>query len=198
MKRELIQLGELKKLSSSMRLAAERWSKPWQTLISTILSARTRDEITIPTANELFKKYPTDTDLTSARLKDVQKIIRPVNFYKTKSKNVINCAKVLVDKYNGKSPHDFDKLLELPGVGRKTANVFLSEMGKDAIGVDTHVAYISHKLGWTESKKPERIEEDLKRIFLPKYWKRINQILVRFGKSYSRKKQDEILSKISN
>ena len=197
MKRELIQLEELKKLSSSMRLAAERWSKPWQTLISTILSARTRDEITIPTANELFKKYPTVTDLTSARLKDVQKIIRPINFYKTKSKNIINCAKLLVEKYDGRPPHDFEKLLELAGVGRKTANVFLSEMGKNTIGVDTHISYISQKLGWTRNKNPKRIEEDLKRLFPEKYWREINPTLVRFGKSHtSRKKKDEILEKI--
>ena len=197
MKRELIQLEELKKLSSSMRLAAERWSKPWQTLISTILSARTRDEITIPTANELFKKYPTVTDLTSARLKDVQKIIRPINFYKTKSKNIINCAKLLVEKYDGRPPHDFEKLLELSGVGRKTANVFLSEMGKNTIGVDTHISYISQKLGWTRNKNPKRIEEDLKRLFTERYWREINPTLVRFGKSHtSRKKKDEILEKI--
>lgn len=194
----LKQLFELEKLGSSMRLAAEKWDRPWKTLISTILSARTRDEKTIPVAGDLFRKYTKIKDLANAKLKDVQKIIRPVNFYKTKSKNVINCAKILFDKYNGKPPHDFDKLLELPGVGRKTANVFLSEMGKDAIGTDTHVLYLSRKLGWTRQKQPEKVEEDLKKLFPKRYWSKINPILVRFGKSHSRRKQDEILSKISN
>jgi len=192
----LKQLEELKKLSSHMRLAAEGWKEPWQTLITTILSARTRDEKTIPIANELFKRYPATKDLANAKLKEVQKIIRPINFYKTKSKNIVNCAKILAEKYD-KPPIDFDKLLELPGVGRKTANVFLSEMGKDTIGVDTHLAYISRKLGWTGHSDPKKIEDDLKGLFPKRYWKKINPILVRFGKTHiSRKRKDEILEKI--
>ncbi len=198
-KRILKQLKELKRLSSNMRLAAEKWSIPWQTLISTILSARTRDEITIPTANKLFEKYPTVKSLAKGKLKNIQKIIKPINFYNTKSKNIIKCAKILAKNYNGTPPHDFDKLLELPGVGRKTANVFLSEMGKDTIGIDTHVFYLSQKLGWTKNKKPEKIEDDLKGLLPKKYWKKINPILVRFGKSYtSRKKKDEILKRIKD
>lgn len=197
MERALKQLIELKKLSSPMRLAAESWKEPWQTLITTILSARTRDEITIPVADKLFKKYPAVKSLANAKLKDVQNVIRSINFYRNKSKSIVNCAKSLVENYNGKPPHDFDKLLELPGVGRKTANVFLSEMGKDAIGIDTHVFYISQKLGWTKNNIPKKIEEDLKRLFPRKYWKKINPILVRFGKTYTNgRKKDELLEKI--
>lgn len=193
----LIQLAELKKLSSDMRLAAEKWSEPWQTLIATILSARTRDEKTIPVSQQLFKRYASVRSLANADLKDVQKIIRPINFYRTKSKSIVNCARILVENYEGVLPKDFDKLIKLPGVGRKTANVFLSEMGKDTIGVDTHVAYISRKLGWTKSNKPEIIEADLKRLFPRSYWRRINRILVRFGKSYiSKKGKGRILQQI--
>ena len=98
----------------------------------------------------------------------------------------------------GKPPHDHGKLILLPGVGRKTANVFLSEYGADAIGVDTHVAYISKKLGWTKHKDPHKIEKDLERLFPRNYWRIINRTLVRFGKTYqSRKKKDEILDRIS-
>ena len=191
------QLEELDKLGSKMRLAAEEWDKPWQTLISTILSARTRDEVTIPIANELFKRHSTPRSLANARLRDIQKMIHPINFYKTKSKNIVNCAKVLIKKYNGKPPHDFDKLMGLPGVGRKTANVFLSEMGRDALAIDTHAAYISRKLGWTGHSDPKKIEDDLKRLFPKRYWSKINPILVRFGKTYtSRRKKDEVLEKI--
>lgn len=195
----LKQLKELEKLSSPMRLAAERWDKPWQTLISTIASARTRDEITIPIANELFRKYPTVKVLASAKLKDVQKIIKPINFYKTKTKNIINCAKILVKTYKSEPPHDFNELIKLPGVGRKTANVFLSEMGRATIGIDTHVSYISRKLGWATSNEPEKIEEDLKKLFPKNYWKKINPILVRFGKTYTnRERKEELLEKIKN
>ncbi len=199
MEKPLKQLTELKKLSSAMRLAAEEWNEPWKTLITTVLSARTRDEKTIPIANEVFKVYPKVKDLANARLGGVQKIIKPVNFYKTKSKNIIKCAKILVKKYSGIPPLDFDELIKLPGVGRKTANVFLSEMGKDTIGVDTHVSYVAQKLGWTKNNKPEKIEEDLKKLFPKKYWKKINPILVRFGKTYTRRKEkNEVLEKIKS
>ena len=197
MRKELRQLKELERLSSSMRLAAEKWKEPWQTLIATILSARTRDEKTIPVASELFKNYPTVKKLANSNLRDIRKIIRPINFYKTKSKNITNCARILVEKYNGKPPVDFNELIKLPGAGRKTANVFLSEMGHDTIGIDTHVLYLSTKLGWTKLKKPEMVEKNLKKLFPKRYWKRINPILVRFGKTYTnRGKKDEILDGI--
>ncbi|MEK6906991.1 MAG: endonuclease III [Nanoarchaeota archaeon] len=198
MEKILKQLKELEKRSSRMRLAAESWNEEWQTLISTIMSARTRDEKTIPIASKLFQKYNL-SKLAKANIKDVKKIIKPVNFYKTKSKNVINCAKCLVNNYNSKVPHDFDKLIDLPGVGRKTANVFLAEYGKHALPVDTHVFYISRKLGWAKSNKPHKVEEELKNLFPKEYWNKINEILVRFGKTYtSRKEKDEVLNEIKN
>lgn len=193
----LKQLSELEKFSSPMRLAAEEWDKPWKTLVATILSARTRDEKTIPVSHDLFRLYGRLENLAEADLKEIQKIIRPVNFYKTKSKNIKNCAKMLIERYGGRPPHDFDKLLELPGVGRKTANVFLSEMGEDAIGTDTHVLYIAEKLGWTKNDKPKDVEEDLTNLFPRKYWNKINHVLVRFGKTHtSRKEKDKILKQI--
>lgn len=193
----LKQLRELERLSSNMRLAAESWDEDWKTLIATIMSARSRDEITILVANKLFNKYKIINQLANANIRDVQNIIKPVNFYKTKSKNIINCAKILVEKYDGKPPHDFDKLTELPGVGRKTANVFLSEYGKDAIGIDTHVSYISRKLGWTNSKDPKKIEDDLRELFPKDYWRKVNPVLVRFGKTHtSRREKDILLEKV--
>ena len=193
--KELEQLKELKKYTSKKRLAAEKWSKPWQTLIATALSARTKDDTTIPVAKELFKKYSLEK-LAKAEEKDIQVIIRKINYHKTKSKNIINCAKILIKEYKGKVPVNLEKLVELPGVGRKTANVFLACMGKDAIGVDTHIAYISQKLKWTKSDKPDKIEEDLKKLFPKKHWASLNPILVRFGQTNKKKIRDEILEKI--
>ncbi len=196
-KRALKQLNFIQKNSSKMRLAAEKWGNSWQTLISIILSARTRDEKTIIIAKNLFEKFPSSQKLANAKLSQVEKIIRPINFYKNKSKNIINCSRIISERYKGKIPKEMDKLLELPGVGRKTANVFLSETGKSAIGVDTHVAYISRKLGWTKNKKPGKIEEDLKNLFSKKNWNKINIILVRFGRTHkSRKNKDKILDEI--
>lgn len=193
----LRQLEKLNKLSQEMPLAAENWRDEWQTLIAIILSARTRDEITIPAAENLFKQYRYTEELARAKISEVQKIIRPVNFYKNKSKYIIDCAKQLTKKYSGNVPHDEKLLLELSGVGRKTMNVFLTEIGKEAIGVDTHVGYISQKLGWTKNSNPEKIEQDLKQLFPKKYWRKINSCLVRFGKTYtSRKQKNKILEGI--
>ena len=193
----LKQLKFMKRNSSNMRLAAESWKTPWQILISTILSARTRDEKTIPVAKELFNKYPIVKKLAEARIREVKKIIKPLNFYKNKSKNIINCSKKIYKEYKGKVPEDIEELIKLSGVGRKTANVFLSEVGYRAIGVDTHVSYISQKLNWTKSEKSDKIEEDLKNLFSKKNWSKVNSTLVRFGKTHtSRRKKDDLLEEI--
>jgi len=188
----LKQLNFLKRYNTNLRLAAE-WSEPWQCLLSTALSARTRDEVTIAVCEKLFKKYNSPQKLAKASLNDVEKIIRPVNFYRNKSKNILECAKMLSKQYGGNPPHDLKKLIELPGIGRKTANVFLSEMGEDAIGVDTHVSRISQKLGWTKNKTPEKIEKDLENLFPKNKWSKVNITLVQFGRAYRGKKQIPVL-----
>jgi endonuclease-3 len=201
-KKALKQLKELEKYvqiskDAGMQLAAESWNQNWQTLISILMSARTRDEVTIPTAAKLFRVYGSIDKLSKSKLKDIEKIIRPVNFYRNKSKYVLALAKKLKLEYGSKAPKKFEELVKLPGVGRKTANVFLSHLGEPEIGVDTHVAYISKKMGWTQGKNQEKIEIDLKKLFPKKYWGKVNSILVRFGKTHtSRKKKDILLEKI--
>lgn len=197
-RKALNQLEALKKYTNqNIKLAAENWNEPWKTLMVTILSARTRDEITIPVAINLFKKYPNVEKLASTKIKEVQETIRPVNFYKNKSKNIIECAKHLLKDYNCIPPKDFEKLMKLPGVGRKTANVFLAEIGKNAIGVDTHLSYVSRKLGWSGHMSPHKIEKDLQKLFPKRYWNRINPIAVRFGKTYTKcKEKDRLLEEI--
>ena len=199
-KTALRQLKELERLGGvkTMRLAANDWKEEWQTLIAIALSARTRDEVTVAVGENLFSVFKTPQALAKAEPKEIAAIIRPVNFFQNKTKNIIGCAKALVEKYSGKPPHDLNKLIELPGVGRKTANVFLSEFGHDAIGVDTHVAYISQRIGWTKHSNPHKIEKDLEKLFPQKYWSRVNGACVRFGKTYqSRKTKGELLKKIS-
>jgi endonuclease-3 len=145
----------------------------------------------------LYKRYDSINKLARARYVDVAKVIRGVNYYKTKAKHIISCAKMIVKNYKGKIPHDFAKLVELPGVGRKTANVFLAEKGHAAIGVDTHLLYCAQRLGWSKNKSPNKVEEDLKKIFPKSYWGRINYIVVRFGQSYrSKREKNALLDKI--
>jgi len=191
--RALKQLAALNNLKGNMRLAAEKWKTPFQTLVSIILSARTLDETTIKVCEKLFNPYPSAKILSKATLEEIQKIIKPVNFYINKSKSLLNCAKKVEEKYYGEPPKDFEKLIALPGVGPKTANVFLAEYGTDAIGVDTHVAYISHYLGWTTSKNPDMIEENLKKLFPRKKWRKLNRTLVSFGKKYTSRKEKNVL-----
>ena len=105
---------------------------------------------------------------------------------------------MLAEKFAGAPPHDILQLVTLPGVGRKTANVFVAEYGAPAIGVDTHVSYISQKLGWTKHKEPHKIESDLRKLFPKRYWQKLNRTLVRFGKTHmSRRKKDELLLQIA-
>ena len=195
--RAVRQLNEIRKLAGELRLAADGWDEDWKILIATLMSARTTDRITIPIANSLFGKYYSVEKLAKARVGDIGKIIRGVNFYKTKSRNISKLAGILVREYDSKVPHDFEKLIELPGIGRKTANVFLAEHGHGRIGVDTHVNWISKEMGWTKSDKQEVVEKDLEELFPRKLWGEINWILVRFGQTYrSRSEKKKILDKI--
>jgi len=195
--RALRQLKEIEKLAREIRLAADGWPSDWQTLIATLMSARTTDKKTIPVAQELFDKFNTIDKLSKVSFNQVASIIKPVNFYKTKTKHIIELAEILVRDYQGNVPHDFSKLIELPGVGRKTANVFLAELGKGTIGVDTHLSYCSQRLGWTKNKTQEKIEKDLEKLFPKRYWGELNWIVVRFGQTYpNRRIKNEILNKI--
>jgi endonuclease III len=190
------QLNQLKKITpDKLRLAAE-WKAKWKILISTILSAQTKDETTIKVSNILYKKYSTPEKLSQAPIKSIEAIIRPINYHKTKAKNIKQTSKIISKTT---IPKNVEELLELPGVGRKTANVYLvAAYNKAAIGVDTHVARLSKKLNWTKNTNPHKIEKDLENLFPKKYWNSLNYILVRFGRIHgrSRRKEDEILKEI--
>ena len=182
-----------------MRLAAENWDNEWKTLIATIMSAQSRDETTIPIAIALFNKYASIEKLAKAKYLDVLKIFSGLNYNKTKARNVIGCAFQIVKNYSGKVPHGFSKLIELSGVGRKTANVFLSEYGHDGLAVDTHVFQIARKLGWSNAKTRDGVEKDLRELFPRRLWSRVNPALVRFGKTHtSRKEKEGLLEEIKN
>lgn len=196
------QLKELKKLifihSEKPRLAAEGWDEEWKTLIAIMLSAQTRDTKTIEISNKLFKKYPSLEKLGKASLPSIENQIRSINYYKTKAKHLKETAQILSKI---KMPETVEELIKLPGVGRKTANVFLVEArNAPAIGVDTHVSRIAIKLGWSNKKfnDKEGIEKDLENLFPKRYWNSINYILVTFGQTYgrSRKQEDEIFERI--
>ncbi len=157
---------------------------PFSILIGTILSARTKDESTTKVVKELFSKYKNPKQLANAKLKDVEKIIKPIGFYHVKSKRIIEVAKIINSKYKGKVPEDLDILVQLPGVGRKTANcVLVYAFEKPAIPVDIHVHRISNRLGLVETKNPEDTEQELMKKVDKKFWIDINDTFVMYGQN---------------
>jgi endonuclease-3 len=180
---KIFNLAEKKYGSSAKRLAGEGWKADWQVLIATIMSAQTRDEVTIPVAKKLFRQYASLQALARAPLVSVRAIIKSVNFSPRKAHYVVNTAKVLVKDYGGKVPDSLDELIKLSGVGRKTANLVLSEIhGKQGITVDTHVHRIANVLGLVRTKTPTQTEFALMQIAPRRYWSRINRLFVLWGK----------------
>ena len=166
------------------RLHKVQTARPFRILIATILSARTKDENTTKATDKLFKLYDTPQKLAKAKVKDVEKVIKSVGFYHVKSKRIIEVANLILSKYNGKVPADIDKLVDMPGVGRKTANcVLVYAFEKPAIPVDTHVHRISNRLGLVDTKTPEETEMALREKIPKKYWLDINNTFVMYGQN---------------
>ena len=157
---------------------------PFSILIGTILSARTKDETTTKAVKALFLKYKNPKELANAKIKDVEKIIRSIGFFHVKSKRIIEVAKIIHTKYKDKVPEDLDTLVQLPGVGRKTANcVLVYAFEKPAIPVDIHVHRISNRLGLVDTKNPEETEQELMKKIDKKYWIDINDTFVMYGQN---------------
>ena len=157
---------------------------PFSILIGTILSARTKDESTTRVSKELFKKYKTAKQLANAKIKDVEKIIKSIGFYHVKARRIIEVSKIIDSQYKGKVPDNLEKLIELPGVGRKTANcVLVYAYEKPAIPVDIHVHRISNRLGLVQTKNPEDTEFELMKTIPKKFWLDINDTFVMYGQN---------------
>jgi len=157
---------------------------PFSILIGTILSARTKDENTTKVVKKLFSSYRTPKALANAKIRDVEKLIKSIGFYHVKAKRIIKVAQIINSQYKGKVPENFEKLLELPGVGRKTANcVLVYAFDTPAIPVDTHVHRISNRLGLVDTKMPEETEMELRKKIPKKYWLQINDTFVMYGQN---------------
>ena len=174
----------LKKKSETSMLESFSKHKPFYILISTVLSARNKDEMTIRATKKLFAKYKTPKQIAKAPLRKIKPLIRESGFYKTKAKRIKEISKIIVEKYKGKVPADFDKLVSLPGVGRKTAGcVMVYAFNQPAIPVDTHVHRLSNRLGWVKTRTPEQTEQALMKIIPGKYWLDVNEVLVIHGQT---------------
>lgn len=155
---------------------------PFFVLIFTVLSARNRDSQTYKAATALFSKFPTMKEIAAAKISDIEKTIRFIGLFRQKAKRVKQISQQLLQKYDGKVPDSMDKLLELPGVGRKTAScVLIYAFNKPAIAVDTHVHRISNRIGLVKTKTPEQTEKALMQLLPKDKWLDINELLVKHG-----------------
>lgn len=160
---------------------------PFKILISTILSLRTKDEVTLAASKRLFAIAETAEELSTTPVRTIEKAIYPAGFYKTKARSIKRIAAEIGSKCNGVVPDSIDELLQFKGVGRKTANLVITlGYGKDGICVDTHVHRVSNRLGLVETRTPEQTEFALMDVLPKKFWIGYNELLVSFGQKVCR------------
>jgi endonuclease-3 len=178
---EIIELLEKEHPDAKIAL---RQTNPLELLVATILSAQCTDERVNIVTRTLFKKYTTAEDYANADLKELEQDVKSTGFYRNKAKNIKKCGQTLVERYDSKVPKTMKEMLELPGVARKTANIVLSNSYGvvEGIAVDTHVRRLAERLGLTENKDSNKIEEDLMRIVPKTHWMRITDLLIFHGR----------------
>jgi endonuclease III len=165
-------------------LVAERSRDPYQVLISTLLSLRTKDETTTIASRRLFERARTPRDMILLSEETIRELIYPVGFYKRKAQTIRRVSSILIEQWDGRVPDNLDTLLTFPGVGRKTANLVLTlGFGKPGICVDTHVHRISNRLGYVKTRTPEKTETALREKLPKEWWIPVNDILVAFGQA---------------
>lgn len=168
-----------------VELVEAQTKDPFKILLATILSARTKDEVTAKAAQKLFTKVNAPSDINNLSVSQLEKLIYPVGFYKTKAKHLKQLPKVLQEEFNGVLPQTIEELVKLPGVGRKTANLVVAvAFKKPAICVDVHVHRITNRWGYVRTKTPYETEMRLRKKLPKKYWLDINWMLVSFGQAH--------------
>ncbi|MBI4888927.1 MAG: endonuclease III [Acidobacteria bacterium] len=170
------------------KISEEQADDPFRILIATILSARTQDATTHAASTRLFRRARTPRSMAALSVREIERLIYPVSFYRYKARYLKTCCRMLVDRFDGKVPSTLDELLMLPGVGRKTANLvlILGFGSRLNICVDTHVHRISNRLGWVATSTPDDTEQALYRATDRRWWPYINLYLVTWGQNVCR------------
>jgi endonuclease-3 len=169
---------------TALKMLQRERQDPFRILIATILSARTRDENTTRVVMELFKRYKSMKELAEADVEDIKVLIHSLGFYNIKARRVKQVSQLIMQRYHGIVPADVEKLIGLPGVGRKTANcVLVYGFNQPAIPVDTHVHRISNRIGLVNTKNPKETELELGSITNRKHWIEINDVFVTYGQT---------------
>ncbi|MCJ7635805.1 endonuclease III [Candidatus Bathyarchaeota archaeon] len=179
-----VQVYEILKKEYPNVKVALNFTNPLEILVATILSAQCTDAKVNEVTKPLFKKYRTPRDYANADLQKLEKEIRPTGFYHNKAKHIQEACRMIVEDFGGKIPNNMEDLLKIPGVGRKTANIVLSNAYGivDGIAVDTHVRRVSHRLGLTGNWDPNKIEKDLMKILPKTAWYLTNYLLIQLGR----------------
>lgn len=184
-------MGKYKKIVDSLRKkytdakCSLDFNTPFEMVVAVMLSAQCTDERVNKTTPEIFAKYSTPEDFANIDIEELERLIHPCGFYKNKAKNIKECAQMVVDKYNGEVPKTIEELMELPGVGRKSANVVMLEAFgiAEGIAVDTHCKRIANRLGLSNEKDPYKIEQNLLKIFDKEDYKDINHLFIWHGRN---------------
>ncbi|SDN32271.1 DNA-(apurinic or apyrimidinic site) lyase /endonuclease III [Desulfonauticus submarinus] len=160
------------------------WKNAWELLVATVLAAQCTDERVNKVTPVFFEKWPDPSKLANAEIEEVEKVIRSTGFFRNKARNLVNTAKILIEKYNGQVPKTMEELVSLPGVARKTANIVLGNAFgiQEGIAVDTHVKRLAFRIGLTKNTTPNKVEQDLMKIFPKKEWSNVNHLLVYLGR----------------
>jgi endonuclease III len=170
------------------KISEKQADEPFQILIATLLSARTQDATTHAASTRLFKRARTPRTLARVPVREIERLIYPVSFYRNKARHVKACGEMLTERFGGRVPRTMDELVTLPGVGRKTANLvmILAFKSRNNICVDTHVHRISNRLGWVRTNEPEETERALYRAIAQRWWPLVNLYLVTWGQNVCR------------
>ena len=168
----------------SVTLISTLKKTPYHILISTLISLRTKDQVTLEASMRLFEKADSIEELDKLSEDEIAKLIYPCGFYKTKATRIKEICKIIIENNNANIPDEIDDLIKLPGVGRKTANlVVILGFNKPGICVDTHVHRISNRIGWVKTKTPEETEFALRKLLPLEYWRTINDYFVSYGQT---------------
>ena len=186
---------EIEKIINILRKEVKKYNRPsvtrisleggpFKVLISCLLSLRTKDEVTIKASLRLFERADKPEDILKLKVTEIEKLIYPVGFYKTKARRIKEICEKLVKEYDNKVPDEIDELLKFKGVGRKTANLVVGlGYGKPSITVDVHVHVLSNRLGWVNTKTSEQTEFELLKVLPKKHWNIINDLFVIYGQN---------------
>ena len=177
-------LSKLEGMYPDAQTELKNWNTPFQFLVCIMLSAQTTDKQVNRITEKLFEIYPDGYKMSLASAEEIERYISSVNYYHTKAKHIKKMSEIVTKEYNGEIPITLERLLELPGVGYKTANVFLNDLyqSNQGIAVDTHVKKTAIKYGLTKNSNPDKIAKDLEKIYDKEDWYKINRYFVLYGR----------------